>query len=166
MTNLGTWSSQTLTTILSTELNSMADQAYVESSSAYDNTTNLDIYADIQVWIIGRTGGGGWGENFTGAGWTGRCSVMLTCLESVDGTNFATSVATNADAVRSSRLLLAYVPLYGGGATPQTVRATVRNVLIPPTKFKVGLFNNMGTVSLAASGSKVQMRTYGWNTRA
>ena len=141
---------------MSTELNSLADQTFAISSSAYDNTVNLDMYCDIQVIMSSPTN---WGQDFASSG--GRTGVMLTCMEAVDGTNFPT--AAGFDAVRSSRLMLNYMVMFGVNGL--ILYGTARQALIPPAKFNIGFFNYMGC-PLAASGNLVQMITYGWNTRA
>lgn len=142
MANLGKWGTTTLTTVMTTELNALANGASATSSSAYDNTTNLDMFADFELFINNVAAGS---LNTTQR----TCSLFL--LTSVDGTNFDNGVSG----------LISYVGV-GGVSSSHTVRIYIRNVMIPPTKFKFLLGNNIGQ-ALGATGNTLKILTYSYN---
>lgn len=145
MANIGKWQSPTLTTVMSTELNSLANGSAATSASAVDNTTALAMYADIEF-------------NLASLSPTGNPSVSLYIAESVDGTNFPSQ--STADFQLTSTQLLCVVPIGTTAATAE--RVVVRQVLIPPAKFNIILLNSTG-VSLNASGNTVKFLTYSIN---
>lgn len=146
MANIGKWNApRGVTTVMSTELNSLASNGMQKSTSPYDNTANLDIYTDIEVLIAAISPAAG-------------AYVALYVGETVDGTNFPAQSA--ADMRLTGTQLLTVVPIGTTASTAQ--RVVVRNVILPPAKFDVYLDNQTG-VALAASGNTVKFNPYDVN---
>jgi hypothetical protein len=148
MTNLGKWSSTTLTTVMSTELNSLANGSSVSTlgnTGPYDNTSNLNVYADIEV-------------NLASLSPTSGATISLFILSSVDGSNYPAQ--STSDVQLTSTQLLTTIPIGITASTAQ--RIPVRQVVIPPTKFQIVLLNNSG-VALASSGNTVKFLSYSVN---
>lgn len=149
MTNLGKWSTPAATlTVLSTGLNSLANNTMSAASSTITNNTNLDIYCDIEVLLAALSP-------------TAAAYVALYIWEAVDGTNFPAQ--SDADLRLTSTQLLCVVPVGTTASTAQ--RVAVRNVLLPPGAFQIKLDNQTG-VALAASGNTVKFNTYDVNLNA
>ena len=145
MANIGKWNAPSLTTILTTELNSLGSGSQSAASAAVANQTNLDIYVDIEV-VLGAL------SPTTGA------YVALYILEAVDGTNYPAQSA--ADLRLTTSQLLVSIPIGTTASTAQ--RVVARNVMIPPGSFKIILDNQTG-VALAASGNTVKFNAYDFN---
>ena len=136
-----TWDPDVVTTVLSTELNSLGAGAASALGTAYDNGTNLFLYGAFQVDVT------------FGTGPTADTTLDLYLVPALDGTNYAdgsTTVAAQNNAV--------------GGYTMRAVtteqRLTIWGILLPPCKFKMQLFNNTNQ-GMPASGSTVKMIAYG-----
>lgn len=146
MANIGKWNSPRATaTVMSTELNSVTNASLTKSSAAFDNTANLDIYADIEVVLASLSP-------------TSGAFVALYIGVYEDGTNAPAQSA--ADMRLTTTQLLCVIPVGTTASTAQRVIA--RNIVIPPEKFDVYLDNQTG-VSLAASGNTVKFNTYNVN---
>jgi len=146
MANIGKWNTpRAVATVMSTELNSLANGSQASSSATYANQTNLDLYADIEVLLASLSPS-------TGA------YISLYVLESIDGTNFPAQSA--ADLRLTSTQLLCTIPIGTTAATAQ--RVVVRNVLLPPAVFTLVLDNQTG-VALNASGNTVKFAAYNVN---
>jgi hypothetical protein len=145
MTNIAKWSTTNLGTVMSTELNSLANGALATSATPYDNSANLNLYADIEILLAALSP-------------TAGASVSVYVLESVDGTNFPAQNA--ADLAKTSSQLFFVMPMGNTASTAQ--RTVLRNMPLSPAKYTVGLINNMG-VPLAASGNTVKFLAYSVN---
>lgn len=146
MTNIGKWNAPSATTtVLSTGLNSLANNTMSAASSTITNNTNLDIYVDIEVALntLSPT---------TGA------YVALYIWESIDGTNFPAQ--SDADLRLTTTQLLCTVPIGTTASTAQ--RVAVRNVVIPPGQFQIKLDNQTG-VALNAATNTVKFNAYDYN---
>lgn len=144
MANIGKWNTPAgATTILSTELNSLADGGMTAASTAV--TSNVDIYVDIEVNLASLSPASG-------------AYVALYIAEAVDGTNYPAPSA--ADMQLSTTQLLCVIPIGTTASTAQRVAA--RNVVIPPGNFKIYLVNHAG-VALGASGNTVKFNAYDVN---
>ncbi len=146
MSNLGKWGNlSSPLSLLTTELNSLANNAASAASSAIANQTNLDVYADIELVL---------------ASWSpvapNYCTLYI--LEAIDGSNYPSATA-GVLRNQPSQILCTFA-LDTTGSTAQ--RVVVRNVVIPPGSFKVVLDNQSGA-TLASSGNTVKMNTYGVN---
>lgn len=129
-----------LTSILTTELNSLATATNSAASSTVDNSTNLDLYADFLLQVT-------WGTNPTAGN---SCDLYL--IPSPDNTTFA----DGGGAVNPAKNLLVGSFYVRAVTTAQAM--TLFNVLIPQY-FKLVLINNTGQ-AMAATGNTLKYRTY------
>lgn len=143
MANIGKWNTPSaISTVLTTELNSLSNNTMTAASSAINNTSNLDIYVDIEVVLAALSPSAG-------------AFVAIYILEAVDSSNYPAQ--SDADLRLTSTQLLVSIPVGTTGSTAQ--RVVVRNVVIPPGLFKIKLDNQTG-VSLAASANTVKFSAY------
>lgn len=145
MANIGKWNAPSVTTVLSTGLNSLSNNTMSSASSTISNASNLDIYVDVEVLLAALSP-------------TSGAFVALYILEAVDGTNFPAQ--SDADLRLTTTQLLCIIPLGTTASTAQ--RVAVRNLVIPPGSFQIKLDNQSG-VALASSGSTVKFNTYDLN---
>ena len=145
MANIGKWNAPTVTTVLSTGLNSLANNTISAASSTITNASNLDMYVDVEV-------------NLASLSPTTGAYVSLYILEAVDGTNFPAQ--SDVDLRLTSSQLLCVIPIGTVAATAQ--RVVARNIIIPPGSFQIKLDNQAG-VALNASGNTVKFNTYDIN---
>ena len=146
MANVGQWGDlSSPVTLLSTELNALANNAASAASSAVANNTGLDVYADFELVLASLSPAA---PNY--------CTLYI--LEAIDGTNYPVATATILRNQPSQ--VLCVFPLDVTGSTAQ--RVVVRNVLLPPAAFKVVLDNQAG-VNLGATLNTVKMITYNVN---
>lgn len=128
-------------------LASLADGEWTNLSDEIDNTTNLYVMADFLFEIAS-------------AAFTGTDSVIeLYIVPSVDGTlypNWTGNVTTSEQ--ENDQYFVGAVTT--SGATEAQVLA-LRDVKLPPGKFKVGVRNNSG-VAFAASGNTLEYRPHSY----
>jgi hypothetical protein len=149
MAAIGKWGNlSSPVSLLTTELNSLADNAASAASSAIANQTNLDVYADIELVLASLSPAA---PNY--------CTLYI--LEAIDGTNYPSATA-GVLRNQPSQILCSF-SLDTTASTAQ--RVVVRNVVLPPGSFKVVLDNHAG-VALASSGNSVKMNTYNVNLNA
>jgi hypothetical protein len=138
MANVAKWNAPAaVATVLSTDLNSLGNSSLstpTESGATYDNSANLDLYANFELALASLNP-------------TGSPYCALHFLPTFDGTNYADAAAS-----LTSHVLCSF-PLTTGSAAK---RVTVKNVLLPALKGKFALENGSG-VSLAASGNTVKI---------
>lgn len=128
---------QAFSSVLTTEINSLADGSTTAASSAQDNSTNLYGFADLSI-VLGAI-------NPTSA--AARVEVHIV-PRLADGSTYADiSAATVVGSV--------VVDTTGSN----TKEAMLRGVLVPPGFFKWALTNRTG-VTLAASGNTASARLY------
>jgi hypothetical protein len=134
------WKADSITSLLTTELNSLANNTGSAVGTEYDNSTNLNMYADFEL-------------NVTfGGNATADTTVDLYLIPAADGTNYDDGSAT-------VQPLNHYVGSFSlRAATAHKV--VLRNIVIPPTKFKVIVYNNGSGQAFPASGSTVKMVPY------
>lgn len=146
MVSIGKWNAPSATvSVLTTELNSLSNNAMMAASAAIANQTNLDMYVDIEVVLASLSPSAG-------------AYVALYIALAVDGTNYPAPSA--ADMRLSSTQLLCVIPTGVAASTAQ--RLAARNVVIPPGTFKIYLDNQTG-VALGASGNTVKINPYNVN---
>jgi len=133
-----TWTAYgTETNALTTELNSLADAAESALGTEIDNTTNRDMYMDLNVVLASLAA-------------ATAPFIVVKVYTSVDGTNYedgdaAPSYSMQVDAATSAK------------------RGSIRGILLSPGKHKLTLTNECN-VALAATGNTVKYRTYGPTT--
>ncbi len=132
--------SQALTTILSTELNSLANGSNSAASTAVDNSSNLDLYADFLLTVTFGTA--------PSAGTT--CDLYV--MPSLDGTTYADG---GSSVIPAKNLYVG--SFYVRNVTTAQVMA-LNNILIPQY-FKLVIVNNTGQ-TMAASGNTLKYRTF------
>lgn len=140
-------------TVLTTELNSLANNTRVVSSvngssGVFDNSSTgsnpqLDMFADFELVVT-------FGTNPTAA-----TLLDLYLIPTLDGTNYADDNGGSA----------APNPIYYGCSFPVRAVTTAQRIIaqgvrLPPGKFKVALFNNATGQTTAASGNTVNMYAY------
>ena len=150
MANIGKWigganAPGSPLTVLSTGLNSLANNTMSAASSTLDNSVNLDIYCDIEV-------------NLASLSPTAGAYVSIYVWEAIDGTNFPAQ--SDADLRLTSTQLLCTIPIGTTASTAQ--RVAYRNLVLPPAKIQFKLDNQAG-VALNASGNTVKIITYNIN---
>lgn len=146
MSNIDKWNTpRAVATVMSTELNSVTSASMTQSSASYDNTSNLDIYVDIEIVLAALSPSAG-------------AYVALWLEEAIDGSDFPAQSA--ADLRLTTTQLLVTIPIGTTASTAQ--RVVARQVPIPPAKFFVNLDNQTG-VTLAASGNTVKFLPYNIN---
>lgn len=128
--------SQTATSILTTELNSLANNANTAASSAVDNTSALDLFVDLELVLAAQ-----------GSARSSGAIVSVFMVHALDGTNYDDVNETTAE-------LVAVFPL---DAATSARRRTVRDVPVPPGLFKFFARNGTGQ-TLAASANTVKYR--------
>ena len=132
----------THTSALTTEFNSLANGSSTAASSAIDNTSNLDLFMDLEL-VLNTQGS----SRSTGA------IVSVYAVHATDGSNYGDVNTTTAE-------LLA---VFTFDAATTARRATVRDVPMPPGLFK--LFANNGTgQALAASSNTLKYRPHNVST--
>lgn len=137
---------QTLTSVLTTELNSLANNAISNASATIiDNTTNLDLFADFEA-------------NVTFAlAPTAGTSLDLYLVPSIDGTNYEDGGQTASNVQPSTAY---YAGSFIVRAVTTAQKIAIQGVRLGPNKFEAVLVNNTTGQALAASGNTVGYRTY------
>jgi hypothetical protein len=136
-----TWEQNRDVTALTTELNSLANNA-AAISSAIDNDTDLDVYADFELVVT-------YGSNPTD-----QSLVELYVVRTVDGTNYEDASTTGPVVPRTG-----YVGGFSLRAVTTAQRIVIPEVRLPPRDFKVFVINKSGQTT-AASGNTVKLKTY------
>lgn len=133
---------QALTTILSTEFNSLASGSSTAASSAVDNSTNLDLYIDLL------------GQVTFGTAPTASGTLDVYLLPSLDNTTFE-------DAKTGASPFVAKAMYLGAMELQAIVTAQAKTLTWGPLPqyFKLVVVNNSGT-AFPASGSTLKYRTF------
>ena len=132
----------TIATALSTEFNSLANGSSTAASSAIDNSSALDMWADMELNL-----------GTFGVAPSAGAYVEVYLIPSVDGTNYADGAAATAPA---QELL---VGAFSVRAATAAQRLVLRGVPIPPGLFKLLCINRTGQ-AMNASGNTLKYRTY------
>ena len=125
--------------ILTTELNSLANDAYSAVGPAFDNTSNLDQFAWVEV-------------NLASLNPTTGAFITLFLVQSLDGTNYEDEPSSTLPGYHAIR---AVIPIKTGSATKRAISDMFR---IPPGHFKPVLRNDCN-VAFGASGNTVELFT-------
>jgi hypothetical protein len=143
MANVGKWNTPSaITTVLSTEMDGLLGMTV--PSAIYDNSVNLDMYCDIEVFLPAIA------SNVSRQG-----SSTIFILQAVDGTNFP--APSDSDLRLTDAQILCTIPAVLTTTSDQ--RYVVRNVMLPPAKIKFQ-FDNQESLVLAGSGNTVKVITY------
>ncbi len=130
-----------ITTLLSTELNSIAAAAGSALGTEYDNATNCFMYGLFEFTVT------------FGTGPTADTTVDLYVVPAPDGTNY--DDGSNAIFAQNHA-----VGGYNMRSVTTAQKLSMWGVLLPPTKFKVNMRNNTNQ-GFAASGNLLKMIPYG-----
>lgn len=122
---------------LTTELNSLANNANSAESSAIDNTSNLDLFVDLTLTLGTQT------ARSQGA------TVGVYLIMALDGTNYDAVNETTAELVAVFHL----------DAATTARQLTRRDVPIPPGLFKLFVRNQTGQ-AFATSGNLLEYRAH------
>lgn len=138
--------SNVLTTYMSTDLNSLANNTTNIGATAFDNTVSKDMYAAAElvlasVDLSGQT----------------NPSVELYIVPSIDGTNYVDdgTDASTTDYPPSSAL----AGVFQIQATNAAHRSAIEIFQLGPYKYTVVVINKTG-VALAASGNTLKITTF------
>lgn len=131
-----------IASILTTELNSIANAAISAGSAAVDNTSALDLYCDL-TFTIATQGG----ARSAGA------TVSVLMVQALDGTNYDDVQVTCGQ-------LVAVFPL---DAAVTARQVSVRDVPVPPGLYKLFVLNGTGQ-AFAASGNILEHRFHSITT--
>lgn len=131
----------TIATVLSTELNSLANNSYSAASAAQGSDTGAaEVYGDFELVIASFTPGS-------------NPVVELYLIRSVDGTNYEDgggSVAPSQDA---------YVGAFQITTGTSAKRAVLRDVPLPPGLWKA-VVRNLAGAAFPASGNTLRVRPH------
>ena len=146
MANIGKWNAyRGIVSVLTTELNSLANNTISAVSAAIDNSTNLDIYADFELVLASLSP-------------TAGAHIDVYIALALDGTNYPADAAATMR-LQTTQLLFSL----GIGTTASTAqRLDIRQVVIPPGTFKIYLDNQAG-VSFGATLNTLKMNAYNLN---
>jgi hypothetical protein len=134
--------SGSISTVLSTEFNSLANNAGTAASSAVDQATNLDQKAYFEL-------------NVTfGSAPAAGTTVDLYLMYSLDGTNYADYTSGTTPVVNANN----YVGSFVLANTTSAQRVHSPDVYLRAYKFKVAAVNKSG-VAFPASGSTCKLVT-------
>jgi hypothetical protein len=135
----------TITTVLTTELNSLANNTYTQSSVAGSSgilTSTQYLLAEVELVCT------------FGVAPTANTGFSVWFIREVDGTNYEQGYTGSTQPVRAPDCVL---PLQ---AVTTAQRVIVAAVPLPPGNFYVGILNNGTGQALAASGNTVKIRPY------
>lgn len=128
--------SAAIASALTTELNSLANGSATAASTAIDNTTALDLFADFTFTVATQ-----------GVARSTGATISVFMSMALDGSNY--------DDVSASTAELVAVFSYDAATTAR--QSTRRDIPIPPGLFKLFAVNNTGQ-ALAASGNLLEYR--------
>ena len=128
-----------------TDLDSVTNTTVKASTTPLDNSSTLDLYADLSISL---------GSVTTGAG-TPYLAIYLAPLNQ-DGTTYGDGVGSGTTAPAATYFVgNIMVP----PSTTAVITGTLRGIVLPPGQFRF-VFQNVLGVTLAASANVVKYRTY------
>jgi hypothetical protein len=141
MANIKLGAYRAATTVLSTELNSLANNNVSALSAAYDNSTNQDLYADFELIVT------------FGVAPTAGASCSLYVAYAPDGTNYEVMPGAGSTLPNAAKLVTTFV--LETTATAQRITGSARFTL-PPGSMKFQLVDAAGQ-AFPASGTIVKL---------
>ena len=129
----------TAVSYLTTELNALADAGWA-LSAVIDNATALDELVDIPLVLASAVTAG-----------TGSPSVDIYLLPVADGTTDDNPPGASAGAIPADK----YVGSVSAIASASFTSGTLRGVVLPPGKYRVGVQNNLGA-AMPATGNTLK----------
>ena len=134
--------SAAIASILTTELNALANGSASSASSAIDNTSNLDLYHDLTLTVAAQ-----------GSSRSAGATVSVYMTMALDGTNYDDTSAGTAELVATFQL----------DAATTARQSTRRDIPVPPGLFKYFVVNNTGQ-AFAATSSLLEYRAHSIET--
>lgn len=131
-----------IASILTTELNSLANGSISAASSAVDNTSALDLFCDF-TFTIATQGG----ARSTGA------TVTVKMVQALDGSNYDDVEVTCGQTIAVFQL----------DAATTARQASARDVPVPPGLYKLFILNSTGQ-AFASSGNILEHRFHSITT--
>lgn len=126
-------------------LDSLTDDEWTDLSDEIDNSTNKYTEVDLRIPLGSAT--------FTGA----DSAIEVYLVPSVDGTNYPKWTGNvSTDEQQNNEFFVDSATTTGATEAQELV---LRNIMIPPGKYKYG-FRNRSNVTLAASGNTPQWRPH------
>jgi hypothetical protein len=133
-----------LTVFSGAAVNGLTNGSMSAASAEIDNSAALELFADLGLHLDSMT---------TTAG----ARIDIYILQALDGTNYP---AVTAAVLRGQpSMLLCSIGLYVGTNAQDP---TMRNLLLPPTKFKLVLDNQSGA-TLPAANTLLELITYNYD---
>lgn len=141
------WEAGSESTVMSTELNSVADDD-IAVSSEIDNSSDLYLFDDVE-WVNGT-----WG----GSPVSGAVIELYAVLQELDGVGYEDGEDGTAEPPSSN-----LVGVFNIRATTSAQVHILRQVPIPPQKFKYVIINRTGQTT-NASGNTLKRQPYRYQT--
>lgn len=142
-----TWTAyRTADDIGGTAFNALADGSGGLSSEV-DNSFNLDEFGDLEVTAA---------TAIASSGTDARLDVYL--VPAYDGTNYPTPGGATTFTGTQFVGPISSVETVGTVAATNFTNGTLRGILLPPTKFKIGIVNELGATTAATV--TVKLRRY------
>ena len=131
-----------IATVLSTDLNSLGNGSTSAASAALDNTTNLDLLADLTLTVATQ-----------GSARSAGAIVSVYMVQALDGTNYDDVQASCSEPVA----------VFSLDAATTARQISRRDIPVPPGLFKLFLVNSTGQ-AFAASGNLLEIRYHSVKT--
>lgn len=138
-----TWQPGSSSSIITTGMNSLANEGNAVSSEI-NNSTSSYLFNDAELYLAAP-----------GSAPSSGAVVELYIIQALDGTNYEDGDASTDPPATN------LVGVFQITASATAQRRTIRNITIPPTKFKYVLINKTG-VTLAASGNILKIAPYSY----
>jgi hypothetical protein len=132
-----------IATALTTDLNSLANGSTSALSAEIDNSTTKYLYADMELNLASLTP--------TAGGY-----VALYLVPTIDGTNYPLFDTGASPGTANNNY---FVGSFSTKAAAAAQRIAMREIQLPPGKYKLAVYNGAG-VALAASGNTLSWRPY------
>ena len=139
------WETGSISTVISSGLNTLADDANAISSEI-DNTSYVYLFNDVELYTstLGYTP-------------TAGAAVELYLVEALDGTNYEDGDASIDPPAAN------LVGVFNIRISTAIQRHVMRQIPIPPAKYKYVVINKIGT-SMAASGNTLKVVPFRYKT--